>query len=252
MLDAWRTAFMIAWIRFLAGYRRTALGPLWLLISPALFIGFLGLLFAHINGIHEAVFIPFLTVGLVLWTLIAGFINGAAVIFQRNRSQIMQGTQTLDDVIRVEFANTVIVFLHQALIVVAVFLLFRVKLHWVALESIAGLAVITINGIWVNRVFGILGARYRDLSEVLQAIMRLAFLATPIIWLPGSGGRGGVIGAYLLFNPFYHFIHVVRAPLLGQSAEMISWLIVLAFTSVGFGLATLLSARYARHVPLWI
>jgi ABC-2 type transport system permease protein/lipopolysaccharide transport system permease protein len=248
----WQLAFMSAWIRFLAGYRRTAIGPLWLLISPALFIACLGLLFSKINRAEEAVFIPFLSIGFILWTYISGFINGSATIFQRNRARIMQGTQTLDDVIRMEFANITIIFLHQVLVIVAVFVIFRIPLHWVALEALLGLAAVAINGIWVSRLFGILGARYRDLSEVLQAITRLAFLATPIIWLPQGHGRGGIIGAYILYNPFYHFLHVVRAPLLGYSPELLSWVVVCAFTVVGFTLAALFSARYAKHVPLWI
>ena len=125
-------------------------------------------------------------------------------------------------------------------------------LSWSALLSLAGLAIIILNGIWVTRLFGILGARYRDLSEVFQAVMRIAFLATPIIWIPGAGMRGGVMGAFLIFNPFYHFIEIVRAPLLGTPIAAMSWGIVAAITSIGFGLSWLVSRRFAPLVPLWI
>ncbi|MCB1418011.1 MAG: ABC transporter permease [Notoacmeibacter sp.] len=241
-----------SWLIFLISYRRTALGPLWLLIGPSLFIALLGLLYAEIGAAETEVFIPHLAIGLVLWTLIAGYVTGSATVFQRGRAQIMQGAQSLESVVAVDVITTLLSFLHQLPIIVIVFMIYRVPLHWAALESVIGLVLLIANGFWVTQVFGILGARYRDLAEIFQAVMRIAFLATPIIWMPGAGGRGGVMGAYLTFNPFYHFIEVVRAPLLEQPVAMLSWVVVLGFTIFGFGLAHVMKTRYARFVPLWI
>jgi ABC-2 type transport system permease protein/lipopolysaccharide transport system permease protein len=133
-----------------------------------------------------------------------------------------------------------------------VLVIYKVSLTWVAIESLLGLALFLANGVWVTQAFGILGARYRDLAEVFQALMRIAFLATPIIWMPGELGRGGVMGAFLTFNPFYHFIKVVRAPLLGNPVAPLSWIVVLSITVIGFIVARLIIGRYARLIPLWI
>lgn len=237
---------------FLIRYRRTALGPLWLLISPSLFIALLGLLYAEIGAAEPGIFIPHLAVGLIIWTLIQGFVTGSATVFQRGKAQIMQGAQTVDDIVIVDVVTTLLSFLHQMPIIITVFLFYQIPLGWVTLESPLGLALLVANGVWVTQVFGILGARYRDLSEVFQAIMRIAFLATPIIWMPGQGMQGGVMGAYLNFNPFYHYLEVVRAPLLGQSPTLLSWGVVLGLTVIGFALAFLMKQRYARFVPLWV
>lgn len=244
--------FYYGLVQFLIRYRRTALGPLWLLVGPALFIALLGKLYAHIGAAEAATFVPHLTVGLIVWTLINGFIVGASTVYQRNRAQIMQGGQSLDDIVAVEVMTTVLAFLHQLPIIVAVFFIYGVPMHWSALLSLLGLALIVANGVWVTRVFGILGARYRDLSEVFQAIMRIAFLATPIIWMPGAGMQGGIMGHFLVFNPFAHFLQVVRAPLLGEPIEPLSWAVVITITVAGFALAQVFSGRYARFVPLWV
>ena len=120
------------------------------------------------------------------------------------------------------------------------------------LVSILGCGLLIVNGILFTRIFGILGSRYRDLSEVIKAIMRIAFLATPIIWIPGGTGRGGVMEAFLNYNPFYHFLELVRAPLLGNPIELISWLVVLGFTLIGLLCERVITNRYARYVPLWV
>lgn len=252
MLRAISNALLSSAFTFLIRYRRTALGPLWLIIGPSLFIALLGLLYAEIGAARPDEFLPHLAIGLVTWTLVQGFVTGSATVFQRGRAQIMQGGQGLDDVVTVDVVATVLTFLHQVPIIVAVFLIFQVPVGWVALESLVGLALIIANGVWVTQVFGILGARYRDLSEVFQALMRIAFLATPIIWMPGDGGRGGVMEAFLTFNPFYHFLEIVRAPLVGRDTDALNWAVAIAITVAGFVLSHIIKARYARFVSLWI
>ena len=238
--------------QFLIRYRRTAIGPLWLLVGPSLFITLLGHLYASIGAAEAARFIPHMTVGYVLWTLILSFVQQAPTIFQRNRAQILQGGLSLQSIIAVDIVTWILGFLHLLPIIVAVFLIYDLRLHWSALESLVGLAIIVANGLWVTRLFGVLGARYRDLSEICQAVMRIAFLATPIVWMPGKGMASGAIGAFLIFNPFYHFIEIVRAPLLGQPVAVLSWIMVAVISAFGYVLAEIVTRRYARYVPLWI
>ena len=241
-----------AWLTFLMRYRKTLLGPAWLLVGPALFIAMLGLLFSAVSGIPRATFIPHLAIGLTVWTLISGFVTGSTTIFQRNRPQILQGGMPLADLVMVDVFTTVLQFVHQLVIIVVVFVIFRLGIGHYALVSLVGLMLLIANGIWLTVVFGIIGARYRDLSEIVQAIMRIAFLATPIIWMPGEGGRSGIMDVFLNFNPFYHFLEIVRAPLLGNAIAPLSWLVVLSITALGFALAQLMYARFARLVPLWV
>ena len=240
------------WVQFLIRYRRTALGPLWLLVGPSLFIIVLGALYSEIGVADPAVFIPHLAIGYVVWTLVSGMVNQAPTIYQRNRAQIMQGSMSLEAIVSMEVMMHVITFLHQLVIIIAVLAWYRVALSWYGVMSLAGLGLVIANGLWVSRVFGVLGARYRDLAEVFQAVMRIGFLATPIIWMPGEGARGGVMGAFLVFNPFYHFLEVVRAPLMGQMVAPLNWFVVCVFTLVGYGAAHLMEKRYNRLVPLWI
>jgi lipopolysaccharide transport system permease protein len=50
------------------------------------------------------------------------------------------------------------------------------------------------------------------------------FYATPIIW--GSEMLPRKIGEIILdFNPFYHLITIIRAPLLGQMPVFLNWVV---------------------------
>ncbi|ODR95877.1 hypothetical protein AUC70_03195 [Methyloceanibacter stevinii] len=250
-LNRWHRWLYVAWFNFVVTYRNTTLGPFWLLAGPALFVVVLGGLYSHVNTVDPNVFIPYLAVGVILWTLIGGFVTKSTTVYQRNRAQILQGSMTLIEITVVDVISILLQFLHQLLIVVVVFLVYSHQLSIYAFVSLIGIGILVANGIWLSIVFGIIGARYRDLHQVISAIMRVAFLATPIIWMATSG-RGQALGIYLLFNPFYHFLEIVRAPLLGMPISITTWIFVLSVTIGGFVLANQMHRRYARLVPLWV
>jgi ABC-type polysaccharide/polyol phosphate export permease len=58
-------------------------------------------------------------------------------------------------------------------------------------------------------------------------------------------------GTIARFNPAFHFVEFVRAPVLGEHVEQMSLVVVAAMTLGGWALAALLYRRYARFVPLW-
>src|SRR5579884_3247632 len=56
-------------------YRGSILGPFWLTISTGIMIGSMGYLYAKLFNSDPATYLPFLTVGLVMWGFVAGLIT---------------------------------------------------------------------------------------------------------------------------------------------------------------------------------
>ena len=241
----------LAYFDFAVQYRKTIIGPIWVLMGPTLFIATLGFLFGEVSNAAPGVFIPHLAIGLIAWTLISGFVTGSTTVFQRGRAQIMQGGLSLWDIVAVDVLKTTLHFLHQIVLVAVVLYIFKVEQSLYSLFSFVGLFVLVINGIWLTMFFGIVGARYRDLTEVVTAVMRIAFLATPIIWLPAERGSG-IMVAFLTFNPFYHFLELVRAPLLGEPVSLVSISVVSGITLTGAAITALFYTKLRTRVPLWV
>jgi len=239
------------WLKFGLTYRKTSIGPLWLVASPAVFVGFLGYLFSQVNGRELSVFVPHLAIGYVTWTLIYTALNASPTIFTKKRSEILQGQMRLTDLVLADIFQTLLTYLHQMLVVVVVFIYFGLVPDLYALVSLIGLFFILLNSVWVYLAFGMIGARFRDLDELISAGVRLGFFITPIIWMPVNG-QGGVLGAFLILNPIYHFLEIVRAPLLGNPIAPTTWAIVIAFTLVGYAVAAFIYRRTSRLVPLWV
>ena len=252
-LSLWYPQYWVysTWLKFAMKYRKTSLGPLWLLVGPTLFVIFLGYLFSKVNSSELNVFVPHMAIGYITWTLISGFVTGGSTVFQRRRSEILQGNMRLTDIVLSDNFETLLTYLHQAVVIILVFLYFRLVPNLYSAISFVGLFLLVINGFWVTVFFGLIGARYRDLVEIVSSVMRIGFFITPIIWIP-IDGAGGALGNFLKYNPFYHYLELVRAPLLGNPISQFSWVVVITITALGFILTTIVYRKSSKSLALWV
>jgi ABC-2 type transport system permease protein len=131
-------------------------------------------------------------------------------------------------------------------------------LSWWALLAIPAFVVIVINGLWVCLLFGIIATRFRDIPPVISSFMQLFFTMTPIIWTPDllAGGEPGsakyVVAQLAKLNPFYHFIEIFRAPLVGGVQSWTHWAVVGVITVIGWTLALVALRNYRSRVAYWV
>ena len=59
-----------------------------------------------------------------------------------------------------------------------------------------------------------LGIIVRDTQMIMQALLRILFYMSPILWVPKDSGIGGTIGEIIKFNPVYFLAESYRAPIL--------------------------------------
>ena len=170
---------------------------------------------------------------------------------------MMQGETLHTNIILLDMSELVVHFLHQAILIVAVCLFYRTVNSTYALWSLVGLFTVILNGFWFTTVLAILGARFNDLSQLMSSITSILFLATPIIWMPSAvpgeltGGRVAVLEAYMNYNPMFHFLEIIRAPLLNKPVSDLTIIVVGCATVFGYILAGLMYRRYRHMVVLW-
>jgi ABC-2 type transport system permease protein len=78
---------------------------------------------------------------------------------------------------------------------------------------------------------------------------------TPIVWSVDilSGNPAVQERARLVeINPLYHFLEIVRAPLLGQHIAWFSWAVVGVITVVGWTIGLLCMRNYRARVAYWV
>ena len=244
---------LLGWHDILRRYRRSILGPFWLTISMGVLVAALGTLYGILLKVESADYVPFLALGFVVWTLISSVVTDGCTTFITAESIIKQTNLPLSvHVYRMVWRNFLI-FVHNAAIFVIVAVLFAIWPGWTGLLALPGLVFLCLNAVWVGLTLGIVSARFRDVPPIVGSIVRILFFVTPIIWMPElMPGRALMLAVVLDFNPFFHFVELVRAPLLGQTPGLTSWLAVSGVTLGGWLLAFALLRRYRRRIAYWV
>ena len=52
--------------------------------------------------------------------------------------------------------------------------------------------------------------------------------------------------------PTYHYLEIMRAPMIGQPIVAYHWYIVIAITVVGWAVALLALRKFRSRVPYWV
>jgi ABC-2 type transport system permease protein len=129
-------------------------------------------------------------------------------------------------------------------------------LRWSSLLAIPGLLLVFLNAMWVSIAFGILATRYRDIAPILGSTTLMLFVLTPVMWstkvLDARGGSASERARLVEIIPTYHYLEVVRAPLLGDPIHLLSWAVVLGITVVGWAAALLALKQFRSRVPYWV
>lgn len=242
---------MLGWQDVRARYRRSALGPFWITLSMAVMIGTIGIVFGQIFSSPITDFLPFLTIGMILWSFLAAVVGEGSSGFISAESVIKQLPIPLFvHIMRLVWRN-LLILAHNLVIFPVVMLLVGKPIGWLALLSIPGLALMVINLTWIALLLAILCARYRDIPQIVTSVLQVVFYLTPIMWLPSLLPARAAV--YLLdSNPMYHLIEIVRAPLLGQTPTLANWGAALGLALAGWIVTICIYDRYKRRIAYWL
>ena len=231
-------------------YRGSVIGPFWLTLTTAIMTAALGVLYAKLFKMEISDFLPFISVGLIVWQFVSGTVNEACVTFVAVAAEIEQvRLPFFCHVFRLVYRN-LLVFAHNATILPVVLLIFPPHLAPGLLWTIPlALLVLTVNAIWVACLLGMVGARYRDLPPIIANFLQVLFFITPIFWKPEALGNRAPLAQ---LNPLAAAIDIVRAPILGAAPAAPSWLLMIAITLVGSVVTFAVFVRFRARIAYWV
>lgn len=230
-------------------YRRTYLGPLWLTLSMAFLMLTLGLLYSGFFDVETRIYLPYVGVSLISWTLIAGIVNESAVTLGQNGHLIKNTPLPIAVFALRVVAHNLVIFAHNIAIVPFVYLAWPDYLNWHLLLFVPGMALFALNAVPVAIALSLLGGRFRDVTQIVTNLMVVAFFLTPVFWTPElAGARAFVVD----WNPFYHVLELLRRPVLGQAPAPGSWVVVTASAAFWWAVAYNLSRRYRRSIVYFV
>ncbi|WP_186418805.1 ABC transporter permease [Bosea sp. CS1GBMeth4] len=246
LAELWLT---MGWYDVRQRYSRSVFGPFWVTISLAVFVAGLGVTYAALFRVPVDAYLPYVTIGMVQWSLITALLNEGSATFTAATAAIKQMPAPVGiHALRVVWRN-LIILAHNAVIVLVVLVACGVKPGWTGLAALPGLVLLLLNGVGWSVTLGLVGARFRDMMPLVANATQMLLFVTPVLWRAEDLGERRVLAE---FNPLFHLIEIVRAPLLGTGFPVGSFAAALVVTALNLALALVFYTRLRWRVAYWL
>jgi ABC-2 type transport system permease protein len=240
------------WLELVTKYRRSRLGLFWVFLPPFLYAFVVGGFFAKLQGYDVATFVPHMAIGFVLFRFVTVTLNEATTTCSQHTAFILDGRTRLTDYVLRVVAKAAFYLVFAIPVITAALWISPAFEASGLLTLIPALLVVLLNVGWMAAIVAIIGARLTDVHEFMGSVMMFGFLFTPIIWTAEQVPADTLRGSVARVNPLFHFVELVRAPILGERLETGTIAYVLGSLVIGWLVAAIIYKRYARYVPVWI
>jgi lipopolysaccharide transport system permease protein len=212
-LRLWRVWKFLGIQDIKARFRRSFIGPAWLLLNMAFFVGGVGGVYGLIFGQPMNEFLPFLTAGFVIWGFIVSSLTESGMTFINAEGYIKQFCYPKQIYLFRALVGYLVIFLIgiSALVPVQLFYDRFHPLGW--LLALPGLALLLLAALGQITICAYLGTRFRDLPHALGGLLQVLFFVTPIMF-PVEVLRQKHLDFVYQLNPLHYLIDVVRHPIL--------------------------------------
>ena len=245
----YRVAHLLSMMEIRHRYRRSTFGVFWITGTMAVLIGTISFVFSHIFNTETATLVPFLTAGFILWGFAAQCLSEGCLAFLNSEEYLKMEPLPLSLFILKTIWFNLVVAAHNAVVFLFVAVYFQVPVGINTLYFVPGLLIFTFTIFFLVLLGAVASTRFRDVPPIVANIVQVLFYLTPIVWLPSLIAQRA---SWILYNPFFHLLEIVRQPLLGQAPSAISWTYgVVMLVVVGIG-ALFVFGKYRDRVMYWL
>lgn len=228
-------------------YRQTVFGVIWAILSYVIFAT--AIILAFTGGKPAPDFAGYIIVGLITWNYISSVILESSTVFIGAESFIKGIRLPLTLHVLRCVARIGVTTFYAAIGAAGLLLVFRAPVHLEGLAAIPAILFLVLTAVAVQIIFGTLCSYSRDFKYIIENLMRPVFFVTPIFWVGPVGSVQEIMERY---NPFTHYIQIVRAPIIYGTVPQGSWLICLAISTVLWVTAILVLRKFRSQIVFWI
>src|SRR5690606_28793550 len=125
-----------------------------------------------------------------------------------------------------------------------------VHVNFYTLLIVPGLLLIYLNAFIYGMLLAMIGARYRDISQIIKSLVQVVFFVTPVMWSPSILSSRSQF--FIDLNPFYAFLELIRAPILGTSPSLANVVMAFSMTFLGAAGCWMLFKNYRARIVYWL
>jgi lipopolysaccharide transport system permease protein len=245
----YRLSCTLGWLDIKLRYRGSILGPFWLTLSTGIMVLSMGILYSQLFHMELHDYMPYLALSLVLWNALSGIVTDACLCFTTAEGTIRSVRLPFTVYAARAVVRNILVLAHNVIVILCVFAWYGTWPGVAAFGTLAGLALWLLDAVAACLLLGALCARFRDIPPIVGSIVQIAFFLTPIIWRPELIGAAA---GWLVLNPFYPLLALVRDPLLNEIPSREVWIAGFVWSGLLCTLSGLLFARVRARLAFWV
>ncbi len=252
--EAWtsrRVWWFTATARTKARFVRTIFGSFWLGLSNLFSIGALALVYGAVFKVKDFdTYVVYLGIGLVVWNSIAAAIGSSPNLFEHNHAHVHNTNLNPVFYTLEEWAFQIQTFIQSFLLVILALSFFQNDLI-VNLILYGWLPILNLFLFlyWLPVFVCLLGARYRDLYQLVPIVLQLVFLLSPILYNKENLGR---MVWTANFNPLYRILSPIRSTLMQGRLEINSGMVIFIINIICIWLSLKLLNKERRNLPFLV
>lgn len=247
-LKNWRLPVLLAWRETQNQYRRSLLGPIWLVLPLIFRIGALALIFSTLFDQPVGYYLMWLTCGIVAWEFISETIQSSCEWFTTRSGYIAQGQTPLGSLVIWGITAKLLKFFHTLPICFVVGLCLNHQFSISILLLPLGVLMLCLIIAPIGLILGMLVPRLRDVGPLVASLLQVAFFLTPVMWIP----QPGILETVAKWNPFSHLISWVRNPISGHGLDWQDGGLFLVLFLILTPLSFAIFVRFRKQLAYWV
>ena len=234
-------------------WRRSFFGVFWSIIQPLGLTLLMAFVFSRLFKIDITKYAPYILSGIIVWDFVMACATGGALSFVQADAYIKQCRHPLA-IYPLRTVLTAMMILMLASIPLLVWALIVMPQNF----GMAWLSVLTLYPILLmiawpfSTLLAYIGVRFRDTAPALALVLQAFCFVSPV-YFEAKMFRNGGLDVLVDYNPVYHLLQLVRAPLLeGSWPTLDNYLFSLGIAAVFTLLAWLMGRRAEKKVIFFL
>lgn len=195
-------------------WRRSFFGMLWSVMQPVGMTLLLAIVFGRIFNANITEYAPFILSGMIFWEFITSTATGGSLAFVQADAYIKQCHHPLAIyTLRTVLTNLIVLMMASLGLVAWVLVVMPQHFGWHWLAALLIYPAVALIAWPLGTVLAYVATRFRDVPHALALAFQTLWLVSPIYFEPSIFRNGG-LHVLVDYNPVYHLLEVVRAPLL--------------------------------------
>jgi lipopolysaccharide transport system permease protein len=195
-------------------WRRSFFGILWTIMQPLGLMLLIAFVFSSIFNSPIKEYAPYILSGVIVWDFVTACAVGGSLSFVQADAYIKQYNHPLAIYTLRTVASNMATFMLASLGLVGwVLIVMPERFGW---PWLAALTIFPILGLMMwpcSTILAYIATRFRDLPFALNLILQAMWFVSPI-YFEAKVFRNGRLDFLIDYNPLYHLLQIVRAPML--------------------------------------